>query len=78
MLSERIKEVGGVIGGEELDAKVVYSKDEGDGKGRMGPKARGIFHRGVSMGMEVADKVVICDDAGFLEELFHPQMRKFT
>ena len=28
---ERFEEVGGVVYGEELDTKVVYSEDEGDG-----------------------------------------------
>ena len=51
---EGIDEVSGVGGDEEFDAKVVYSKGEGGGKGRMSPKARIIFHRGVTMELEVA------------------------
>ena len=71
MLAEHIEEVGGVVGGKKLDAKVVYSKGAGGGKGIMGPKARGIFHRGISMGLEVAYKAFVGDDAGFLEAT-HP------
>ena len=66
---ERIKEVSGVVGGEELDAKVVYSEGEGGGKDRMGPKAGGIFHRYVPMGLEVAYKAFVGNDAGFLESI---------
>ena len=66
---ERIEEVGGVVGGEEIDSKVVYSKGEGSGKGRMVPKARGIFHRGVSMGLEISYKTFLGDGAGFLEPI---------
>ena len=68
---ERIKEVSGVVGGEELDAKVVYSEGEGGGKGRMGPKAGGIFHRGIPVGLEVAYKAFVGDGAGLLE-FIHP------
>ena len=71
MLLERIKEVGGVVGGKELYAKVVYSKGEVGGKGRMDPKARSIFHRVVSMGLEVSYKDFVGDDAGFLKPI-HP------
>ena len=49
MLLECINEVGGVGGGKEFDAKVVYIKGEGGGKGGMCPKSRSIFHRGVSI-----------------------------
>ena len=51
IISERIEEVGGVVGGRKLDAKVVYSEGEGGGKDRMGPKAGGIFHGGILMGL---------------------------
>ena len=71
MLLERIDEVGGVVGGEELYAKVVYSKGEVGGKGRMDPNAMSIFHRVVSMGLEVSYKKFVGDDAGFLEPI-HP------
>ena len=50
MILECIYEVSVVVGGEEIYSKVVYSKSEGGGKGRMCPKARIISHRGVSMG----------------------------
>ena len=53
MLLECIDELGGVFGGEEFDAKFFYSKSENGGKGRMFPKARSIFHRGVAMRLEV-------------------------
>ena len=56
MCSECINEVGGLVGGEEIDAKVIYSKGEGGGKVKMCPKARIIFHRVVSMGLEVSYK----------------------
>ena len=70
MLSDRIKDVGGIVGGEELDTKVFYSEGEGGGKGRMVPKSRSIFHRGVPMGLEVAYMVFVGDDAGFLEPIY--------
>ena len=56
---------------QKLDYKVVYSKVEGGGKDRMGPKARGILYRGVSMGLEVAYKAFVGNDSGFLEPI-HP------
>ena len=37
----------------------------------MGPKSRSIFHRGVSIGLEVACKAFAGDDGGFLEPI-HP------
>ena len=37
----------------------------------MGPKTRGVCHRSVSVGLEVADKAFVGDDAGFLESV-HP------
>ena len=37
----------------------------------MGPKAGGIRHRSVAMGLEVADEALIGDDAGFLQTI-HP------
>ena len=37
----------------------------------MGPKTRGMCHRSVSMGLEVADKAFVGDDACFLEYV-HP------
>ena len=63
--------MGGVVGGEKINAKVVYSKGEGGGKGRMGTNVRSIFHRGVSMGLEVAYKVFVGNASGFLEPI-HP------
>ena len=35
---ERVKEVGDVVGGEELDSEVIYSKGEGGRQGYVGPK----------------------------------------
>ena len=72
MLSERIKEVGSVVSREELDAKVIYREGGGGGKCRMCPKARSIFHRGVSMGLEVAHKAFVGDDADLLEPIHPP------
>ena len=37
----------------------------------MGPKARGIFHRGVSMGLEVSYMAFVGNDAGLLKTV-HP------
>ena len=71
ILLECIYEVGGFVRGEEFYAKFVYSKGVGEGKGRMDPKARIIFHRGVSMGLEVSYKAFVGDDAGFFE-CIHP------
>ena len=47
MLLNCIEDGGGVVGGKYFDARFVYSKDEGGGKGGMGPKAWSIFHRGI-------------------------------
>ena len=69
ILSERINEVGGVVSGKEFDVKVVYSKGEGGGKGRMCPKDSSIFHRGVSMGLEVFYKAFVGNDEGLLEPI---------
>ena len=63
---ERVEEVGGVVYGEELDTKVAYSKDEGDGWGCVGPKTGCVRHRSVAVGLEVADEALICDDDGLL------------
>ena len=35
---ERVKEVGDVVGGKELDSEVIYSKGEGGRQGYVGPK----------------------------------------
>ena len=35
----------------------------------MGPKARGVCHRSVSVGLEVADKAFVGNDSGFLESV---------
>ena len=37
----------------------------------MGPKTRGVFHRSLSLGLEVAYKAFVGNDAGFLESV-HP------
>ena len=37
----------------------------------MGPNTRGVFHRIVSVGLEVAYKASVGDNAGFLESV-HP------
>ena len=37
----------------------------------MGPKTRRVFHRSVSVGLEVAYKAFVGDNAGFLESI-HP------
>ena len=36
----------------------------------MCPKARGIFHKVVSMGLEVVHKVFVGDDSGFIEPIY--------
>ena len=68
---ERVKEVGGVSGGKEIDSEVIYSEGEGGRQGCVGPSTRGVGHRSVAMGLEVADKAPVGDDAGFLESV-HP------
>ena len=35
----------------------------------MGPNTRGVFHRSVSVGLEVEYKALVGDDAGFLESV---------
>ena len=69
MLSECINEVGVLVGSKEFDAKVVYSKGEGGGKGRMCPKARSIFHSGISMVLEDSYKAFVVNDSGLLEPI---------
>ena len=64
--------MGGVAGGKEFDAKVIYSKGEGVRKGRMCPKSGSIFHMGVSMGLEVSYKAFVGNDAGFLDPTHSP------
>ena len=68
---ERVEEVGGVVGGEELDSEVIYSEGEGGRKGCVGSKTRGVGHRSVAVELEVADKALVGDDAGFLDSI-HP------
>ena len=36
----------------------------------MGPKTRGVFHRSVSVGLEVVYKEFVGNDASFLESLY--------
>ena len=70
MLLECIEEVVGIVSGKEFYAQVVYSKGEGSGKGIIGPKASIIFHRGVSMELEVAYKAFLGRDAISLEPMY--------
>ena len=71
ILPERVEEVGGVVGGEELDSEVIYIEREGGRQGCMGPKTRVVDHRITDMGLEVAEKALVGDDDGFLESV-HP------
>ena len=66
ILPERVEEVGGVVGGEELDTEVVYSKGGGGGEDCVGTKSGGVRHRSVAVRLEVADKLLVGDDASFL------------
>ena len=66
ILPERVKEVGGVVGGEELDTKVVYSKGEGGKQGCVIPNTGGVRHNSVAVGLEVAEKALVGDDDDFL------------
>ena len=66
ILPERVEEVGGVVSGKELDSEVIYSEGEGGRQGCVGPKTRGVRHRSVSVGLEVVEKLLVCDDASFL------------
>ena len=63
--------MGGVVSGKEFDSKVIYIEGEGGRWGGVGPKTRGVFHRSVSMGLEVAYKAFVGNDAGLLESV-HP------
>ena len=54
------------MGGKELDTKVVYSEGEGGGQDCVGTKTGVVRHRSVAVGLEVADKTLVGDDAGFL------------
>ena len=66
ILPERVEEVGGVVGGKELDTKVVYSEGECGRQGCVIPKNGGLRHKIVAVGLEVADKGLLGDDSGFL------------
>ena len=66
---ERVEEVGGVVGGEEIDSKVIYSEGEGGRQGCVGPKTRCVGHRSVALRLEIADKALVGDDAIFLESV---------
>ena len=55
----------GVVCGKELDTKVVHSEGEGGGQGCVCSKSGGVRHRGVAMGLEVADEALVGDDSGF-------------
>ena len=66
IIPERVEELGGVIGGEELDTKVIYSEGEGGKQGCVGAKTGCVHHRSVAVGLEVAEKALVGDDSGFL------------
>ena len=68
---ERVEEVGGIVSGKELDSKVIYVEGEGGRQVFVGPNTRGVGHRSLVVGLEVADKGLVGDDAGFLESV-HP------
>ena len=63
--------MGGVVGGKEFDSEVIDSEGEGGRQGGVVPMTRGVCHRSVAMGLEVADKAFVGDDTGFLESV-HP------
>ena len=71
ILPEHIEEVGGVVGGKELDTEVIYIEGEVCGQGCMVPNTGGVRHRSVAVGLEVAYKALVGDDAGFLYSV-HP------
>ena len=51
ILLERIEEVGGVVGGEELDTEVIYIEGEGGGQVCVGPKTWGVRYRSAALGL---------------------------
>ena len=51
MFSERVEDVGGVVCGKELDTKFVHSEGEGNEQGCVCPKAGGMIHGDVSVGL---------------------------
>ena len=59
--------MGVVVGGKEFDSEVINSDSEGGRQGGVGPKTRGVCHRSIYVGLEVADKAFVGNDAGFLE-----------
>ena len=63
--------MGGVVGSKEIDSEVIYIDGESDRQGCVDPKTRGVHHSSLAMGLEVADKTLLGDDAGFLEYV-HP------
>ena len=66
IILEGFEEVGDVVGGKQIDSDVIENKGEGGRQGGLGPKTRGVCHRSVSMGLEVADKAFVVNYAGFL------------
>ena len=58
--------MGGVVYGKDLDSEVISSEGEGGRQGCVGLKTGGVRHRSVAVGLEVADKALVGNDAGFL------------
>ena len=63
--------MGGVVCGNEIDTEVVHSEGEGGGQGCVCTKAGVVSHRGVAVGLEVADKALVGDDAGFFQPIHY-------
>ena len=63
--------MGGVCGGEEFDSGVIDIDGKGGRQGGVGANTRVVCHSSVAVGLEVADKAFVGDDAGFLESV-HP------
>ena len=61
--------MGGVGCGEELDTEVVDSEGEGGVQGCVCPKDRGVRHRSVAVGLEVADEALVGNDADFFQPI---------
>ena len=59
---ESIEEVGGVLGGNKFDSKVINSKGECGRQGGVGPNTRGVCHR--SVGFVVDEHLCLLDGVG--------------
>ena len=56
IILERVEDVGGFVGGKEIDTKVIYNEGESGRQGCVGPKTGCVRQKSVAMELEVAEK----------------------